>query len=145
MATLWYPKGLNLALSGGLNFASDTIRALAVNASHTYNLDHDFVNDVTANEISGGSYARLTLSSTAVNTTTIDSTNRRVAIDAADLTFATPSSGTLAFVIIYKFITDDASSPLICQVDNANVTMDGNNVTVQFSANGIVGLTVTSA
>ena len=134
MASKVYPKALELLNAGTLNWGSDTIRILLVNASSTYNRTHDFVDDIVANELSGGSYARQALAS---KTSTDNGTDKWI-FDAADPVFSSVASGqTAAAAIVFKFITNDAASPLLAFIDGVDVVANGGDITVQFASTGI--------
>ncbi len=134
MASKVYPKALELLNAGTLLWTSDTIRVMLVNASATYNRTHDFVNDLTANELSGGSYARQTLGSK----TSADNGTDKWIFDAADAIFTAVAGGqTAGAAIVYKFITNDAASPILAFVDGVDVVANGGDITVQFAATGI--------
>ena len=136
MASRIYPKLYELFNAGTLSWTGDTIQALLVNASASYDRTHDFVNDVTANELSDAT--RITLASK----TAADNGTDRWIWDAGDLTFAAQTaSQTVEACIIYKFITDDASSPALVYVDGTNITTNGSNVIVTFAAGGVFDIT----
>lgn len=100
----------------------DTIALILANGSTT---EADFTN-----------YARKTLASLTV---TVDDTADDVDVDCADVTFTSAggaSNNTTTDVIIYEDVdgTDANAIPLV-QLD-AVFTTDGNDVTLQFGANG---------
>lgn len=109
-ATFSYTKGAERALSGNLDFVNDTIRALLITKSYTPNPDDDFVGDgLGANEVSGGNYARVSLTGKSV---TIDDAADDVTRDADDLTFGAPPSGIdLIGVGTYKQVGGDDTTP----------------------------------
>ena len=138
MASKVYPKALELLNAGTLAWTSDTIRILLVSNSATYNRAHDFVNDIAANELSGGSYARQTLGTK----TSADNGTDKWVFDAGDPTFtAVAASQTVGAAIVYKFITDDASSPLLAFLDGVDISTNGGDVTVTFAATGVFHIT----
>lgn len=103
----------------------DTITAVLGNASTT---EADFTN-----------YARKTLASLTVTT---NDTTDATSVDAADVTFTAAggaSNNTTTDAIIYHDVdgTDANAIPLV-QLD-AVFTTDGNDVTLQFDANGFFG------
>ena len=130
-----YPSALLALGAGTLNWDTNTIRALLVNGSASYNRTHDTVSDITANELSQATRVDLVTSAPADNGTT------RIIFDATDIVFNSQTSGqTVGACIIYKFITNDAGSLLIAFVDGTNITTDGSNITVTFPADGVFGL-----
>ena len=75
MASKWYGKGLLEVHKGNIDLDGATIVAILCTSSYTPNQDtHEFVTDLT-NELSGGGYARVTLSGKAV---TYDSSTNTV-------------------------------------------------------------------
>jgi hypothetical protein len=137
MASLIYPKLIELLNAGTLDWSSDTIRIMLLDDTATYNRAHDFVDDIVADELSGGSYARQTLGTK----TSADNGTTRWNWDAADPVFtAVAGSQTVGSAVVYKFITDDASSPLLAYLDGTNIATNGGDVTVTFPANGIFSI-----
>ncbi|MBD1871968.1 hypothetical protein H6F75_00590 [Nodosilinea sp. FACHB-131] len=137
MASKVYPKAIELLNAGTLNWTADTIRILLVNASGSYNRTHGFVSAVVANELSGGSYARQTLGTK----TSADNGTDKWIFDAADVTFTAVAGGqTAAAAIVYKFITNDAASPVLAFLDGVDVVANGGDITVQFAATGVFNL-----
>lgn len=123
-------------LKGDLDWEAADIRALLVGTGFSFNPDHDFVSDISANEISGGGYARKTLAGMAVSQ---DDTNNRSAADATDLTWTALGSaaGTIAGIIIYKHNAADAAARLIYFGDFTDTPANGGDFTVQFHADGL--------
>lgn len=131
-----YPKALELLNAGTLNWGSDTIRIALVNASATYSRTHGFLSAaISTNELSGGSYARQTLGTK----TSADNGTDKWIFDAADATFTAVAGGqTAGAAIVYKFITNDAASPVLAFVDGVDVVANGGDITVQFASTGIL-------
>ena len=83
-------------------------------------------------------YARATLAGVTVN---IDNATDSVSVDATDVVFTAAGgalNNTTTDVVIYEFVTDDAGSIPLVQLD-AVFTTDGNDVTLQFHADGFFG------
>lgn len=135
MATGVYNRGKALLLNGGLDLDTQDIRVLLVSASYTFNPDHNFVADIT-NELSGTGYVRKEL---ANETVTEDDTNDRAVFDADDVVWTGADFGSPAMFIVYRQVTNDADSPLICCGDiSPVVATNGGDFTLAFSANGIL-------
>lgn len=137
MASKPYPGFLSRRNTATFNISTASVRALLVTSAYTYSDAHEFVDDVSANEVSGGSYARQTLGSVAQSTNT---TTDRVIIDAADPTFsAVPDQGgsDIGGVIYYVFGSDDTDSYLISFQDATDVTANGSDISVTIPALGI--------
>jgi hypothetical protein len=103
-----------------------TLKALLLRSTGAYvfNDDHNFVADLFSNgavEISVASYARQTL---GAKTLTKDDANDRSVLDFNDIAFGNLEAGqTVAALIFYEFLTNDAASPLMYFIDGkVNVT-----------------------
>ncbi len=132
MASKVYPKALELLNAGTLTWTSDTIKIMLVDDTAAYNRAHDFVNDVVADELSGATRQTLGTKTSADNGTD------KWVFDAADPTFpSVTGSQTLGAAIVYKEITDDASSPLLAFVDGTDISTTGQNVDVVFGSDGV--------
>lgn len=130
MATTVYNRGLDELR----DWTSDTIRGLLVTASYTPNKDHDFVSDVSSFELSGTGYARPTLSG---KTRTLSDVTDRITYDADDPDFGPIIVGeTARYMILYKFVTNDADSILLACYDLGAVATNGADFVVVFDADG---------
>lgn len=137
MASILYNKLYQLALTGGIDLEDDTINVLLVDDTYTADKAHDFVSDVVADELSGTGYTRKTLAGKSV---TLDNGNNRVTFDATDPVWTGLDAGVIGGAVIFKQVTNDADSPLICYLDPTNLTTNGSDVTLQFNAAGILRL-----
>ena len=64
-----------------------------------------------------------------------DTTNHRIQYDAADPTWTAVAAGsTVGWVIIYKFVTNDAGSTPIACIDVTDTATNGGDITLQFAA-----------
>lgn len=104
-----YNRGKLIIADGSLDWVSDTIRALLVDSSYTYDADHNFVSDITG-ELTDGSYARQTLGSKAVSE---DDTADEAKLEAAPVDFGALTNETPEGIVLFKLVTVDADSPLI--------------------------------
>ena len=135
MASGWYNSGLRDVADRTIDLVNDTIKVMLVNASYTPNKDHDFVDDVNANELSGTGYTggfggsgRKTLGSKAFST---DTANDRVEFTGAAITWTGINAGTAAYAIIIKEITNDGASRLIAFLDlDPDVVTNGGDFTL---------------
>jgi hypothetical protein len=105
-----YPKGIKKFLDGDIDLLVDTIKAAVCTTSYTPATTHEFVSDLT-NELSGGGYARVTLTG---KTTTAGTDT---AFDCGDITFPTLTATNAGYVAIFKDTGADATSPLICYIN----------------------------
>lgn len=122
--------GADGLLSGSINWASDTIKARLVASSVTPDKD-----DTTMSAYTGiGTDPTL-----ASKTRTKDTTNDREVYDAADpSTWSALAAGsTIGWLVIYKFVTNDAGSTPIAVLDLTDTPTNGGDVTVTFNASGI--------
>lgn len=129
-----------LALAqGDVDFTTGTYQAaLFLKDAWTPNKDDDFIQSITtagADELSGGTYARVTLGSKSVAQ---DNTN-----DDAQTTCATVNFGAIAAgitqddydtMVIFRFVTGDSDSwPALIYLLDAVYSTDG--VAIQFTIN----------
>lgn len=144
MPSQQYGTGVLSVVNRDINLIGSVIKAMLVTPSYTFNAAHDFVNDVSTQELNGTGYVpgfagsgRKALTS---KTLTLNTGQTRVEFDAADLTWAglTAGAGSLGGVILYQEGTSDADSRLVAFLDPTDMTPNGSDVTVAWSANGIL-------
>lgn len=125
MANRFFPKGKEKILNGDIDWNTDSIRARLVVSTYTYDAAHEFLSSVT--KVTGTTDQTLT-------TPTI--TNG--VFDADDITFtAVPAGETASSVVLYKFVTNDADSPVLALIDTITgfpKATDGGNITVQWDS-----------
>lgn len=140
MANSGYNIATKKMIDGDFNGTSLTIKLLLVGTGYTFDKDHDFVDDVVAQELSGTGYVRKTLASLA---TSLDNVNDRSELDAADVTWTAIDAATAKAAILYAFVTNDADSWLIGYIDTGGfpIVTNGGDVTLQWNAEGIVQIT----
>lgn len=138
MASNLYNPGLEKLLDGTIAFETDTINVLLVDTSHTFTKTNEFVSDIVANEASGTGYARKTLANAAI---ALDAANDRVEFDADNPSYTALDAGTIAAAIIFKQVTNDADSPLIAQIDFADLVTNGSDVELQINSEGLFYVT----
>lgn len=106
-----YNRAKKRILSGELVLGAATLRALLVGPAYVFDPDQDFVSAVTANELSGGGYARQTLSGVAFLE---DDAGDRGRAQAAKVTFPSIASGqTIAGAIVFASSGLDSTSDLV--------------------------------
>jgi len=129
MASLVYNHAVHQALTGGLDFDTDTFYMMLVSSSYTADKDgHEDRADVT-NEVTGTNYTSAGKEVTV--TVTDDNANNRVDIDFDDLTWGT-STITAAGAVVYKSTGTAANDTLVAFLDfGGNVSSDGGDFTVQ--------------
>lgn len=133
MANAVYATAKKAFLDADIDCLVDTIKVQLVDADYVFSAAHDFYNDVPAGARIG------TAGALASKTTTAG------VLDAADQTFTAVTAGdTITGVIIYKDTGTEATSALIAFFDTKadssaiNVATNGGNVTVVWSASGIL-------
>lgn len=142
MASGWYTKGIELWTGTAAHFLTGTYRIMAVKTGFAYDPDHDFVNDISANEMTGA--ARKTIGGASV---TLSLANNNVVYDATDPTvYAALNDGTLLGFVIYRQVGGDDTTPaddeLIWFIDVADLVTNGSDVTLAFHATGIGAIAV---
>ena len=114
MASLVYNTGLNAALTGGVDFDTDTFKVMLVTSSYTPDKDaHEDRADVT-NEVTGTGYTAG--GDTSAVTVTKDDANDRIDVEFADVSF-TNATITAAAGVIYKSTGTDTTDTLIAYLD----------------------------
>lgn len=123
-------RDLSVATGGTqITWASDTIKARLVASSVTPTKDDTSMTGYTAIGTDQ------TLGS---KTFTEDTTNDRIVYDAADPTWTAVAGGsTVGWVVIFKFVTNDAGSTPIAVIDIADTATNGGDITIQFASTGI--------
>jgi hypothetical protein len=115
-----YTRFLHRRYTNTADIIAGTLKCLLLRDTGTYvfNQDHDFVADIFANggvEITVASYARQTLGGKVI---TLDDANDRSVLDFNDIAFGNLEAGqTVAALVFFEFITNDAASPLMYFID----------------------------
>ena len=104
-----YNRGKFIIMDASLDWVSDTIQALLVDSTYVFDPDHNFVADISG-ELTDGSYSRQTLGNKGV---TEDDTNDEAVMTADPVDFGALTNETPAGIVLFKFVTNDADSPLI--------------------------------
>lgn len=140
MADVIFNNFKKLIMNGGIDLDTDTIKVMLVTSSYTPDQDaHDFINDVSANEVSGTGYTAggATLASVAV---TADNTDNEGVFDAADTTWST-STITARGAVLYKDTGNAATSPVICYFDfGSDKVSSAGDFTIAWNSEGILNL-----
>ena len=152
MATAGYTTGVKEILDRTIdwvNAADIYVMLIANDSTYTYDPDHTYVDMAGANDpidcelsISGyeAGYSGAGRKALASKTFTVDNTNNRVKIDAADPSAWTLVSGktVVAAIIFKKGTADDTTSRLLFYVDFDNQATPNGTFTLSFNADGIV-------
>jgi hypothetical protein len=126
-----------------VDWSNDTIKVALLSNSYTPNQGtHDFFDDVSTYEVTGTGYTAggATLAS---KTATLDTTNKVLVLDAADVTWAS-STITARYAVVYDASGGSAATnPLIGYIDFVSDQASNNgNFVIQWDATGIVRLTI---
>lgn len=136
MTTTIYNAGLDVL--GGGSFVADTYRFLLLQgAGYTPNPDDVFVSALTpgSNEVSVAGYTRQTA---GTKTRTIDNALDRITYDCADPSFGTLTAGqNVTGMVLYKFVTNDAASILVCYYPIGPVATAGVPFPVAIPSSGV--------
>ena len=142
MASFWYTKIRTKLGKAGLDLqeAGDDVRVLLVMANTDADTaeDVEFVGGLTLDEFDGTNYARKSLAS---QTITDDLPNDYGEFDATDLAYTSLGVGARALVgaVVYKFVTNDADSPIVAFIDlTGEAQPNGGDWTLQWNGEGIL-------
>ena len=127
-------------MDGSIDLDTDTIKLALLTSSYTPSADnHDFYDDVSANEIAAtGTYSAgggtLTVSLSQ------DNTDDEGVFDATDISF-TSATISARYAVIYKSTGTPGTSPLICLIDfGSDQVSTASTFAITFAAEGILNL-----
>lgn len=126
------------ALKGSIDLSTDTIKVMLLTSSYTPNIDtHLFIDDVSANQITGTGYTAG--GATITNpTVTQDNTDNEGVFDGDDVTWS-DSTLTARYAVIYKDTGTPSTSPVIAYIDfGSDKSSAGGEFTVSWDAEGII-------
>ena len=140
MASLVYNNTALLALTTGLNLATNDMRVALLQTTTTADTEEEVAlmnGFTTLGECSVTSYARQALANEAV---AIDTTNDRAEFDADDAAFGTLEIGfSIQGMLIHDHNTDDTDSiPYFFTEFSSNLVLNGTSVTLNFDAEGLL-------
>lgn len=130
MASALYPKFKEslLSQSPSIDLDTDTIRAIFVTSSYTYDSADQYFSDIS-NTVGDGGTGRA--NGEALGSVTI--TNG--VLDAADTVFASVTGTGINAIVLYKDDgSADATSALIAYIDGISLTVSAAQVTIQWDA-----------
>lgn len=127
-------------MNGTIDLDTDDIQVMLLTSSHTQNVDtHEYIDDVSANEVSGTGYTAggADLANEAVS---VDDTDDEGVFDADDLTWSS-STITARYAVIYKNTGTPATSPIIAILDfGSDQSSSSGDFTIAWNAEGILNL-----
>lgn len=132
----WFGNAPKLSFEDGIgNLESIAVVAILCSSSYTPDADADvFISDIS-NELSGGSYVRVTLTGVAV---TYDSSGNLTKITSDPIVFAT-MTGVFHYMVLAADIGTDAASPLLKWTNfDTDITATAQPVTITPAAGGLM-------
>lgn len=138
MAAGAYSNGVENIINGTIDVDTSTLKVMLVDDGYTYDPDHDFVNDISGQEITATSYTAGFAGAgrkTASITITEQTASNRVVVIIGDLTWSPLGGATNDVVqagVLIREITNDAASIPIVFMDftGGNVTTNGSDFTL---------------
>lgn len=133
-----YTEGLAAFMNKELDWDTDNFSALLLDNTHTLDLNGDeFVSDISADEIAGGSYARVALSGKSIDVGT-----GVVKLLADDIIFASMTASNVMYMVVFRDTGSDATAKLICVVEfDAAINPSAQGVTFNLSTDGLITYT----
>lgn len=136
-----YTSGIKAFVDHEFAWAGGSYKALLLKNTYTFNQNsHVFVADVVASsaEVSGGSYARVALTSL-----TDTGSAGVVKLLASDITFAAMTATAVRYCVIYQDTGSDSTAKVICCVNfGADQAPTAQTVTFNLSTDGLVNFTL---
>ena len=109
MASGTYNRGRKDIISGTINLTSDTLRAMLVKSSYTFDPDVDFVSDISSSEVGVSGYSRADVTTKAF--TELDATDR-VKFSSDGFTFSSLAAGeTVGGIVFYRQVGGSDATP----------------------------------
>lgn len=134
-----YNTGISAFLSAVADWdnSSAVFKVMLVDSSYTRSRSHQFVSSAAPYELSGAGYSRKTLSGKSIS---VDSTTNIITLTASDVMWIGIDAGTAAAMILYAEAgASDATHRLIAYFDDQfPITTNGDNVTIEWSDDGII-------
>lgn len=122
--------------------ALGTLKAMILSNVHTTDVDsQEFIDDISANEITGTNYTAGGQSLIGV-TTTIDAATDKVKLDCSDIVFANLTISAARYIAYYIDTGTPSTSPIISIIDlGADQDRVAQPLTIEINADGILDLT----
>ncbi len=121
--------------------ATQVFRAMLMSPAYVFNAVQQHVSDVIADEVAGGSYARVSI---VGRTGSFDMGLGRGVFDADDVVFPELTGVTAAGLVVYRQVGGDDTTPdndpLVFYYDFVSFVANGNNFKFEFSTQGLAYL-----
>lgn len=127
MANLLYVKAKEALLSAGINWTTDTIKAVLVDTAN-YAIDENLHNALDDIPVAARVATSVALTGKGIATGTAT---------AANVSLPTVSGNTVEAIVVYKEGATEADSPLILYIDTADflpLTPNGGEVLIEWGA-----------
>jgi hypothetical protein len=140
VSATWYGLPIQYSFDGtdSVDWDTNTIKVSLHTSSYTPNEDtHDYVADLSAEVANGNGYTTggVTLGS---KTVTLDTTNNRLELSAANAQW-TSASFTARYAVVYKSTGNSATALLLGYVDfGGDETVSSGTFTITWDAEGIL-------
>lgn len=115
MASLVYNSAIRNAVTGQIDFDTDTFYMMLVTSTYTPDKDTHLDRADVTNEVTGTNYTA-TGQAVTVTVSAVDTANDRVDINFADVTWAS-STITAAAAVVYKYTGTAADDLLVAYLD----------------------------
>ncbi len=149
MASIVYNANKLRAMEGSVNL--ETVAAmkcilLETIATTPDNPDHDFVNDIVADEFSDtgytGGFAGSGRKALATRAATVNLTDDRAELDFDDITWTSlGGTNSVVFAVLVIEVTDDTATHVVSAHDVANTVTNGSDFQLIVGANGAIHYT----
>jgi len=134
MASTIYPQGLKVFLETVRHLEEAGMKVVLVKGTYTYDVVHDFYDDISAFLVAGTAAIALTnpLVTVASNVLKFDADD--TGLTWVDVTDANDVGGA----IVFNDTGNVATSPVIAFLDAADLQTNGSDITLTFNASGIL-------
>lgn len=124
------------ALKHPVDWNGTPIMVLLLKNAYVISGAHEFVSDVSANECSGGSYARQTLTTktTVAGVGAVGSGD--LSLKSANVAFGAITLADWRYIVVYSSIGTDGTSPLLVVQDYGAQSATAETLTVALSSAG---------
>lgn len=132
-----FNPGLLKLLDGTINPLTDTIGVVLLSPAYAFNKAHEFLSEVTANELTnsvGAGYERKVLDGKSYALVAGDI----VSFDATNPEYIKINTNEdISTAIIYKVEATDGASPLIAHIGMADLVTNGSDVELKINDGGV--------